>query len=100
VPNFTSTGVMAVREEEVVVGGVCAGEVTGEEKGLTGGAHLSEGERVRERAGRGAIDEWGQVVVREGACGAGAWERVGRGGPRAGARERGAWAGIGPAERG
>jgi hypothetical protein len=31
-----------------VVGGVCAGEVTGEEEGLTGGAHPLEEERARE----------------------------------------------------
>jgi hypothetical protein len=30
-----------------VVGGDRAGEVTGGEKGLTGGAHLSEGKRAR-----------------------------------------------------
>jgi hypothetical protein len=32
----------------VVFGGDCAGEVTSEEKGLTGGAHLLEEERARE----------------------------------------------------
>jgi hypothetical protein len=38
----------------VAVGGIRAGEVTGGEKGLTGGAHLLEGERARESgAGRG-----------------------------------------------
>jgi hypothetical protein len=31
-----------------MVGGVCVGEVTGEEEGLTGGAHPSEEERARE----------------------------------------------------
>jgi hypothetical protein len=37
----------------VVVGEVCAGEVMGEEKGLTSEGHLSEGERTREsEAGR------------------------------------------------
>ena len=35
----------------MVFGGDCAGEVTGEAKGLTDGAHLSEEERTRERGG-------------------------------------------------
>jgi hypothetical protein len=38
----------------VVVGEVCAGEVTGEEKGLTSGGHLSEGERGGARLTSGA----------------------------------------------
>jgi hypothetical protein len=38
----------------MVVDGDCAGEVTGEEEGLMGGAHLSEEEWAREgRAERG-----------------------------------------------
>jgi hypothetical protein len=47
----------------VVVGGDCAGEVMGEEKGLTGGTHLSEEERTRESgAERGLREGEGEKV--------------------------------------
>jgi hypothetical protein len=72
-----------------VVGGDCAGEVTGEKEGLSGGAQLLEGERVRESESGARLTSEAERQRERG---------VGHG-ASTGARER-AWAEIGPVERG
>jgi hypothetical protein len=96
VPNFTGEGVMVRRRSEGrVIDRECAGEVTGETKGLMGGPGLPVGER-RERERGGAADGWGRPVSGE-RCGA--REGTGPRGPGEGARRAGgSWAENDPIE--